>query len=120
MKNIKSINEFLNEDIDNIEDFEPISYDSNISTHSENITIEITKDYDDNYSVNYQIDVVDDTIEIEGKLTSYDSGRTKNYKFEPSSFIDDETEEYYDENWEDIEDEILAYFWENKKEIDSK
>jgi hypothetical protein len=117
MKNIKSINEFLNEDIDKFDFDHDFSEEelNQLEDDVKDITIEITKDDMDEYSVNYQID----NIEIEGKLISYNSGRAKEYKFEPS-FIDDETEEYYDENWEDIEEEILAYFWENKKEIDSK
>ncbi|MCK9417611.1 hypothetical protein M0Q97_13295 [Candidatus Dojkabacteria bacterium] len=111
MKNIKSINDFLNENIDDS------MLPSNLE-NDENITIDITKINKKQYFVNYQITVDGDIIEIEGKLTQYDSGRAKEFKFEPDYL--ENVEEYYDENWEKIEDEILAYFWENKQEIDSK
>jgi hypothetical protein len=107
MKNIKSITDFLNENIE----------DENIDDQN-NIKIEITKEDFGEYSVNYQITVDGNVIEIEGDLTEYYSGRSKEYEFEPSIFLNEEDEKYYDNNWEDIRDQILAYFWENKRKID--
>lgn len=96
MKNLKSLNEFLNENI------------------SSNTEIEIVKQSKDNYFVNYQIA---DEIEIEGNLIMFNTGRSKEFKFEPSD-IQSEYQEYYDDNWESIEDEILSYFWKHKDKID--
>ncbi len=48
--------------------------------------------------------------EISGSLVPYNTGRCEEYEFEPSYFIDSETEEYYDNNWEEIEKEILDNF----------
>lgn len=107
MKNIKSINDFLNESIEDIQDIK-------------NIKIEIIKEDIGKYSVNYQITIDGNDIEIEGNLNSYNSGRAEEYKFEVDTFIHEEDEEYYNNNWEDIEDQILTYFWENKRIIDRK
>lgn len=96
MKNLKSLNEFINENM------------------SSNTEIEIVKQSKDNYFVNYQ--TMDD-IEIEGNLVMFNTGRSKEFKFEPS-YIQPEYQEYYDDNWESIEDEILSYFWKNKDKID--
>ena len=118
MKNIKSINDFLNENIDD-ENIVNVNIDQNDSV-DQNIKIEITKEDIGEYSVNYQITVDGNEIEIEGDLIGYFSGRAKEYKFDVGTFINKEDEEYYDNNWENIEDEILAYFWENKRTIDRR
>lgn len=60
------------------------------------------------YQVNYQIIVNGQLMEIDGILNPYNTGRNTEYKFEPSNFLDDETEQYYDNNWENIESEILG------------
>jgi hypothetical protein len=97
---LKRIYDFLNED-----------------NHSEETSIEIDEIENDErnprriknqeYSVSYNKKVDGESIEIEGTLVPYNSGRTVNFKFEPDSFSDDNSEKYYDENWEEIEEEIL-------------
>ena len=63
------------------------------------------------YHVNYQVDKDGETIEIEGTLKPYDTGRGTEYEFAPSSWFSDPShEKYYDENHEYIQDEILAKF----------
>ncbi len=70
--------------------------------------ISVTKsETDDSYDVIYTITVVDETFEFTGKATSYDSGRGVFYEFNPTFFLDDESEKYYDDNYESIEEEIL-------------
>jgi hypothetical protein len=58
-------------------------------------------------SVNYQIVIDGKTIEIEGSLIPYHTGRCKEFNFEPSVFLDTESSMYWDANWEQIEQEIL-------------
>jgi hypothetical protein len=60
------------------------------------------------YQVNYQIIANGQLIEIDGVLTPYNTGRRTEYKFEPSNFLDDETEQYYNYNWENIESDIFG------------
>ena len=60
-----------------------------------------------NYDVIYTITINQETFEFSGELTSYNSGRSIEYEFNPSFFIDDESEEYYNDNYESIEEEIL-------------
>lgn len=99
---IKRLSEFLNEDF----------------KYSEDVIINIEKIDDErglenkvpSYSVNYTKQFDGETIEIEGTLKSYNSGRSIEYKFEPDNFSDDNSESYYDENWEEIEEEILQEF----------
>ena len=64
------------------------------------------------FHINYQITIVGKLMEIEGILNPYHTGRSEEHEFEPTYFMDDETEEYYDNNWENIEDEILNKFSE--------
>ena len=63
-----------------------------------------------NYTVNYQKNIDGETIEFDGTLKPYDSGRSVDYNFEVDFFTDDNSENYYDENWEDVEEEILKKF----------
>lgn len=90
MKNIKPFTSFINEE------------------YQEKAVIDIDKK---ELKVNYQKEINGNTIEIEGKLIPYNSGRAKEYKFEPSYFTDSESEEYYDNNWENVEEEILNVFY---------
>lgn len=80
-----------------------------------NIEIEISKIESDERSnrksvnkfhVNYQITIGNKLMEIEGILNPYHTGRSEEYEFEPTYFMDDETEQYYNNNREKIEDEI--------------
>lgn len=80
-----------------------------------NIHIEESDDekspYKKSYNVNYQLETGEGLlVEIEGTLTSYKTGRSEDYKFEPDYFTDGFSEEYWDEYWEDIEEEIINYF----------
>ena len=58
-------------------------------------------------SVNYQIVIDGNTIEIDGILIPYHTGRCTEFNFEPWQFIDAESSMYWDANWEQIEQEIL-------------
>ena len=91
----------------------------NENVQENNVEIEITKiEHDERsnrkpvnkFHVNYQIIVNGELMEIEGLLLPYHTGRSEEHTFEPTSFIDDETEEYWENNWEEIEDEILSKF----------
>lgn len=93
----------------------------NENLQQNNIEIEISKIEPDERSnrkpvnkfhINYQITIGGKLMEIEGILTPYHTGRSEEHEFEPTYFMDDETEEYYDNNWENIEDEILNKFSE--------
>jgi hypothetical protein len=77
-----------------------------------NIEIDIEKaDYGDKYNVEYSLEINNTPINISGQLVPYHSGRSTDYTFEPSYFVDDESQNYFDENWEEIEDQILDQFY---------
>jgi hypothetical protein len=93
----------------------------NENLQQNNITIEISKIEPDERSnrkslnkfhINYQITIGGKLMEIEGILNPYHTGRSEEHEFEPTYFMDDETERYYNDNWEKIEDEILNKFSE--------
>ena len=65
----------------------------------------------DKFHVNYQITIDGKLIEIEGILNQLGTGRSEEHEFEPTYFMDDETEQYYNNNWEKVEDEILNKFY---------
>jgi hypothetical protein len=93
--------------------------------YSKNVEIEITKIEPDErsnktkikYHVNYQITVDDNLMEIEGDLKPYNTGRSDEFDFEPTYFMDDETEEYYDKNNEDIKKQIMNHFYASKNDF---
>jgi hypothetical protein len=64
------------------------------------------------YHVNYQIEVNDRLVELEGTLSPFNNGRSIEYTFEPDYFTANEDEVYFEENWEDIEDQILSKFYQ--------
>lgn len=68
--------------------------------------ITITEGDDGVLSVNYQIEIDGTLYEIEGTLNPVNTGRVIVHEFEPSEFIDDETEEYYFDNSEEIDEQI--------------
>ena len=77
---------------------------------------ERNKKRNDSYDVTYSVSYADgNLLEISGELKSYHTGRSKEFKFEPSWFNSDEAEQHYDENWEDIESEVLEKFENHKK-----
>lgn len=81
--------------------------------NKDTITITISKISPNNKSkfiVTYEIATDNNLLEIEGILKSYNTGRSKEFEFEPSFYSDEEAEKYYDENWENIEDQILKSF----------
>ena len=94
----------------------------NENLQQNNIEIEISELESDERSnkkvnkfhVNYQITIDGKLMEIEGILNPYHSGRSEEHKFEPTYFMNDETEKYYDNNWDEIEDEILNKFSEGE------
>lgn len=65
--------------------------------------------------VNYQSMDNGVIIEIEGTLARINTGRLTDYTFEPSFFLNDQSESFYDENWERIEDAILSEFYSTRK-----
>lgn len=69
---------------------------------------EIDYDVQNGGKVNYQIRTEKGLVEIEGHITSVNTGRDTEYGFEPDDFTDDVSEEYWDENWEKIQDEIVS------------
>ena len=82
---------------------------NNIPFRKENLDIKITGS--DKFYVNYQITIDGKLIEIEGILNQFGTGRSEEHEFEPTYFMDDETEQYYNNNWEKVEDEILNKFY---------
>ena len=76
------------------------------------IEIEISKNYKDEYNVTYVYQEDDNFYQFSGNLVSYNTGRNTEYTFEPSWFMDDESEKFYSDNWEMIEDQILNKFYE--------
>jgi len=52
------------------------------------------------------VSITVDQGEITGNLEAYDTGRCKEYSFEPSWFSSDEAEEFYNENYNEIEEQI--------------
>ena len=51
-----------------------------------------------------------EAIEIEGTLIPYNTGRSEEYEFNTSYFLNKESEEYYNDNWEVLEQEVLKLF----------
>lgn len=82
---------------------------NNEPLRKENLDIEITES--DKLHVNYQITIDGKLTEIEGILNQLGTGRSEEHEFEPTYFMDDETEQYYNNNWEKVEDEILNKFY---------
>jgi hypothetical protein len=83
---------------------------NNIPLTKGNLNIEITES--DRYiDVDYQITVDGYFIQFDGILEKYNSGRSVDYEFVPSYFLDPMAEKYYDLFWEEIEDEILNEFY---------
>lgn len=74
----------------------------------------------DGKEVTYQIDKGGMNIEFTGHLETYNSGRSKELKFVPDWFRDNETEPHYNEHWEAIEDEIIAAYRAQKKSTSKK
>lgn len=96
---IKNLKQSLNENLEQNKKIEIIPIESDERSSQKQLK---------SYQVNYRLMVNDQLIEIEGILNPYNTGRNIEYKFEPSNFLDDETEQYYDNNWENIESEILS------------
>ena len=53
------------------------------------------------------VDYVLGDVQISGRITTFHTGRCQEFSFEPSWFIDSNSEEYWNNHWEDIEQEIL-------------
>lgn len=92
----------------------------NENVKSESLKIKITENESDPrsfeeetdtyYSVDYTRTINGDTINFDGTLKPYHTGRSLEYSFEPNTFSDEYSEKYWDEHWEDIEEEILKEF----------
>jgi hypothetical protein len=68
---------------------------------------EIEYDAQNGGKVNYQLQTEKGLVEIEGRITSVNTGRDMEYDFIPDSFTDEMSEEYWDENWEEINEQIV-------------
>lgn len=92
---IKRFNEFVNE--------------SAYADNDPDIIIELNLDANGQpseppiYNVNYAITIDGEPLEITGHVFNING----NNKFEPDSFLDQDSESYWDENWETISDQIL-------------
>jgi len=75
------------------------------------ITIEKIEATKDMYDVSYVFQEDDSMYQFSGSLIPYKTGRSEEYRFEPSWFMDEESENFYEENWEDIEEQILNKFF---------
>lgn len=110
---IKKFNQFINENLE-----------SQSLPEEGKPTIIITKDVNDernpydtktSYSVDYQLTLDGDLIQISGSLAENSGG---NYEFEDDGWwADEESEAYYDEYYEKIQDQIVDEFHKNYEEI---
>jgi len=64
--------------------------------------INIQKRYDEN---RYDVTIENESVCISGCVME----AFGNYRFEPSWFLDAESEAYWDDNWELLEDMIIEY-----------
>jgi len=83
---------------------------NNEPLRKENLNIDITES-DDDIHIDYEITVDGYYIEFEGILEKYHTGRSVEYEFNPTSFMNPISEKYYDHFWQEIEDEILNEFY---------
>lgn len=98
--------------------FDYVEQNVNEETHNEGVEITIEKSDRGRYDVEYVKTKDGFSIDLTGTLIPYNTGRSKEYKFEPNWFSDDISESYYDIHWEGIEDEILDKFYGlNKKNM---
>lgn len=112
---IKKFNEFINE-----------SLESQSLPEEGKPVIIITKDINDErnpydtkitYSVDYQLTIDGELIQISGTLAENRGG---NYEFEDDGWwTDEESEAYWDENYEEVNDQIVDEFHKNYETINS-
>lgn len=82
----------------------------NESFHTEGLEIEISKNYKDQYEITYVYQDDENFYQFSGYLLPVHTGRNVEYSFEPSWFMDEESEEFYEKNWEMIEEQIINKF----------
>jgi hypothetical protein len=85
-----------------------------LTSNRHSVSIEIQYLEERGYLASYQINEPAGSMEIEGTLTSYDTGRCVEYKFKPDYYSSIQAENYFDNNWEEIEDQIIEKFWDLK------